>query len=133
VGATGATGNTGVTLNNVTPTVVVAEAASVTVAPGQKVIIWTSVEYAVTSDGSNQNVTQTITDQTLVPIYDFVIATALQGGSTGEVPSATVVARVVELTGLVGTFTFQVLAIVSGVTPIAFANNASIVVMVVSE
>jgi hypothetical protein len=109
------------------PAQVILTAPAVIVGAGQKVIIRTSVQYNAGSlaNGTNRNITQLITDTTPTT-YD----TSLQSINISE---SHVVDRVIELSGLVGSFTFQVRANVDiAINPTVTPAHLSMVVMVVS-
>ena len=118
-----------VALNNLTPTTIVT-APSVDIAAGQKVIIWTSVEYdGGAGNGTSNTVTQVIQDATpttLDTVKQSVFASDHEN-----------VARVLELSSpfdlAPGSYVFSVTGQVSsGGAPAVTASNASIVVMVVT-
>jgi hypothetical protein len=110
------------------PTTIVT-APAVTVAAGQKVIVWTAVEYdAASDDGGNDSIQQTI--KAGATTYDTCNQTIVDGAP--NVNSQTV-GRTVELVGLApGAYAFFVAATDARSALVVTASNASIVVALVS-
>jgi hypothetical protein len=101
------------------------------VGAGQKVIIWTSVEYDATTNGVNAiNVVQTI--QEGASVFDTATQTTLTPPFDGITPSAWGLARVIEITPAAGAHVYTINASQSLLTPQVNAVNLSMVVMVVS-
>jgi len=116
-----------IALSNASFTPIVS-APSVAVAAGQKVLIWTTVEYdGGASEAGANTVTQRIRDATPT-VYD----NPQQDVEPGS-PSHEIVARSIELTGLAaGNYVFTVDGELANGAPTVSAVKASIIVMVVS-